>query len=329
MLNDTEQARQPEAPRSRNISQMLSSFSIVFVLLVLIALFSVISPGFFSTRNMYHLLQQVTVVGIITVGQCFVIISKGIDLSQGSIIGMTCIMSAIVISEWNQPVFVGILVGLVLGALVGVLNGILIAYVKIPAFIATLGMLSVIRAVALLSTGGNNIYNLPPLVQQFAHAGIGGILPYIALIMIVIVVLAHILLTKTRFGRYCYAIGSNEQSAKFSGVQVQRNLFLVYLLSAVLSAVAGVLMMCRLNSGVALSGENYQMNSIAAVVIGGGSLFGGEGNILGALVGAFIMTLLSNGLQLIGVSTYWQELFVGVVLIIAVFVDNIRRRKMS
>jgi ribose/xylose/arabinose/galactoside ABC-type transport system permease subunit len=229
----------------------------------------------------------------------------------------------------GMPIWVGVLIGLAIGVLIGALNGTLIAFLNIPSFIATLGTSGIFKAAALLTTGGNNIYNLPDVIRDFGNSSIAEIVPVIAIIMIAITVLAHIVLTKTKFGRYTYAIGSNEQSAKLSGIKVKKNLFGIYVLCGTLSSIAGIIMLCRLNSGVALAGQDYQMNSISAVVIGGGSLFGGEGTIVGAIIGAAIMTVLSNGMQLLGVSTYVQELLVGVVLIAAVFIDNIRRKNLA
>ena len=316
-----------ELKRKEALRDRLNSLTVLFVLLLMLVVFSVIAPGFFSTRNLYYLLQQASVVGLLAVGETFVIVSKGIDLSVGTTVGLSCIMSALFITEFHMPLAIAICLAILLGALVGVINGILVAVLGIPAFIATLGTMYVFEAVALLSCGGNNIYSLPEAIKNFSNLNVFEILPSITVITIVLAVVAHILLSKTRFGRYTYAIGSNEEAARFSGVRVKTKLFIIYLMSGFLSGIAGILMLCRLNCGVALAGDGYEMNAIAAVVIGGGSLFGGEGSIPGALVGALIMTVLSNGLQLMGVSTYWQKLLIGIVLVCAVFIDNMRRKK--
>lgn len=315
------------AKKKEVLQEKLNSLTVLLVLVLMLLVFSVIAKGFFSIRNLYYLLQQVSVVGLLAVGQTFVVVSKGIDLSVGTTVGLTCIMSAILITEYRIPVIAAICLAILLGAAVGAINGILVAVLGIPAFIATLGTMYVFEAVALLSCGGNNIYNLPGSIKAFSNLNLLGIIPSITIITLIFAVIAHILLSKTRFGRYTYAIGSNEEAARFSGIKVKTKLFIIYLMSGVLSGIAGILMLCRLNCGVALAGEGYEMNAIAAVVIGGGSLFGGEGSIPGALVGALIMTVLSNGLQLMGVSTYWQKLLIGIVLVCAVFIDNVRRRK--
>ena len=308
---------------------LFSALGILFVLLFLCVLFAVKAPGFVSVRNLYYVLQQVSVVGILTIGQTYVIISKGIDLSQGAIIGFSSIMSAILIVNKGLPVWCAFVIIILAGALIGFINGILIAKLNVPAMIATLGTTNIVSAIALLSCNGSNIYSLPASIKAFASIKLWGFMPGITCIMFVMFIVAYIALMKTKFGRYTYAIGSNELSARFSGIRVTRHLISVYTISGIVSAVAGVIMVCRLNSGVATAGDGYEMNSIAAVFIGGGSLFGGEGSIIGSLVGALIMSVLSNGLQLMGISTYWQKLFVGVVLIGAVVIDNLRRKKMS
>lgn len=301
--------------------------TVLVILIALVIFFAIVSKGFFTTKNFYNIMQQIAVIGIITVAQTFVIITAGIDLSQGAIIGLTTIVSAGFMVDLNLPIWAGVLAGLCVGVLVGVVNGVLISYLRLPAFIATLGTMSVAEAVALLVKGGNDIYNLPKAISEFGRQGIGGFLPNIAIIMIVIAVLMHILLSKTSFGRYVYSVGSNMQAANFSGVKVKSVLFRVYVLAGFLCSVAGVIMMCRMNSGVAIAGKDYQMDSISAVVIGGGSLFGGEGSIAGAMIGAFIMSVLANGLQIMGVSSYWQQLITGIVLVVAVLMDTMRRKK--
>lgn len=302
-------------------------FTVFIIMVALIVFFAVSTQGFFTVKNLYNLLQQISIIGIITVAQTFVIITAGIDLSQGAIIGLTTIASAGFMVDLALPIWFAILVGILVGAVVGAINGALIAYLKLPAFITTLGTMSIVESAALLVKGGNDIYNLPSAISEFGRGGIANVIPNIAIIMIIIAIIMHIVLKKTSFGRYVYAVGSNMQSAKFSGVKVNKVLFFVYLIGGVLCSIAGIVMMCRMNGGVAIAGKDYQMNSISAVVIGGGSLFGGEGSIAGAMIGAFIMTILSNGLQIMGVSSYWQQLITGVVLVAAVLIDTFRRKK--
>lgn len=301
----------------------------LMILFSIVVIFSIIAPGFLSVRNFYNLLQQVTIIGIIVIGQTFVIISKGIDLSQGSLIGLACTMTAMLIVNFGFPIWISIISMLLIGMFIGMANGLLIAKLKIPAFVCTLGSLSVIKGAALLSNGGNNIYNLPPSIIKFGTSGILGIIPNVAIILIVIVIVFNTILSQTRFGRYTYAIGSNEEASKLSGIRVEKYQVYIYMISGLMSAIGGIIMLTRLNSGVALAGEGYELSSITAVVIGGGSLFGGRGTIYGSLIGALIMATLTNGLQLVGISSYWQEVFIGSVLIVAVLIDNINRNKIA
>ncbi|RKI83185.1 ABC transporter permease [bacterium 0.1xD8-71] len=300
---------------------------VFFILIALIIFFSVGAKGFFSAYNLKSLLQQTAVIGIITVAQTFVIITSGIDLSQGAIIGLTTLIASGMMVDLGLPIGVAVLAALLAAVLVGVVNGFFVAHVGLPAFITTLGTQYIIRSIALLAKGGNDIYNLPPEISNFGRGTIGGVFPNLAIIMIVIVVIMHLILKKFSFGRYVYACGSNVTAARFSGVKTKKAIFLVYVLAGFLCGIAGIVMMCRINAGIAVCGDGYEMNSICAVVIGGGSLFGGEGSISGALIGAFIMSVLSTGLQIMGFSTYWQQLITGIVLILAVMVDTIRRRR--
>lgn len=316
-----------------NGKSMLRSFfgnqvSVVFlILIVLFIFFSVVTQGFFSTNNFMSILQQTAVVGIITVAQTFVIITAGIDLSQGAIIGLVTIVTASLIVDFGLPIPVAIIISLVLATAIGAANGVLVSNIGLPAFIATLGTKYVVESAALLMKGGNDIYSLPEQISKFGRSSIGGVVSYLAIIMIVIAVIMHIILKKTSFGRYVYACGSNLLAAKFTGVKTKKVILLVYILGGFLCGVAGVVMMCRINAGIAVAGKGYEMNAICGVVIGGGSLSGGKGSIAGAMIGAFIMTILSSGLQIMGFSTYWQQLITGIVLIIAVMMDVMRRNK--
>ena len=301
--------------------------TVILILIALIVFFAFAAQGFFQFRNLYNILQQVAIIGVITVAQAYVIITGGIDLSQGAIIGLTTVVAGIGMVVLGLPIWICIIMGLSIGLGIGIANGILVARLGLPPFIVTLGTMTVFTAVALLLTGGSDVYNLPSEISEFGRSNIGGIIPIIALIMIVLAIVMHIILKKTPFGRYVYAVGSNIQSARFSGVKVRSVLFITYLLAGLICSLAGIIMLCRANAGVALAGQDYQMDSIAAVVIGGGSLFGGEGSIAGAIVGAFLITVLSNGVQMLGLSSYWQQFVTGVVLIIAVLIDTMRRRR--
>lgn len=301
--------------------------TIVGILAVLIIFFAVVAKGFVSRINIYNLFQQMTIIGIITVGQMFVITSGGIDLTQGVVIGLVTLMSARIIAVWNMPILVGILAAIAIGIFVGFINGYMVAYIKLPPFIVTLGMSTIIEAIALLSNNGSDIYGLPPQISRFAQLNIGGVMPVVTIFTVIIAVLGYILLKRTSYGRSIYAVGSSEDAARFSGIKVEKTLLFAYILDGFLLSIAGLIMLCKVNGGMAAAGKAYEMNAISAVVIGGGSLSGGEGTMGGSLLGAMIITVVANGLQIMGVSSYMQKLITGIILIGAVLMDTLKRRK--
>jgi ribose/xylose/arabinose/galactoside ABC-type transport system permease subunit len=225
----------------------------------------------------------------------------------------------------HHPIWLAVAAGLAIGALVGLLNGALINWANLPPFIATLATMSVAAGAALIITGGEPVFGIPAGFSNFGQNGLG-IFPYIAMVAILLAIVFHVILAYTRFGRFTYAIGSNKLSARLSGLNVRRHLIYVYVISGLMSAIGGLLMTAWVNTALPTAGANYELNSIAAVVIGGGSLFGGEGTMWGSMIGALLIATLSNGTQLLGVSTYWKEVLLGFVVILAVYVDNFRRR---
>lgn len=309
---------------SMKIKKYLNSSLVTIALLVLILVFTIANPNFFTVKNWFNILQAVSVVGMLAIGQIFVIITAGIDISQGSIIGLTGIVSALLMTH-GFPVWVAIVAGIAMGSLVGLLNGILVAKAGIQPFISTLGTMSLAGGAALIMTDGQPVYGIPGSVANFGSNGFY-IFPEIAITMIILAILAHFLLSKTKYGRYTYAVGSNILSAKLSGLNVKRQLIWAYMISGTTSGIGGIIMMSWINSALPTAGQNYELNSIAAVVIGGGSLFGGEGTIKGAMIGALLMAVLSNGSQLLGVSSYWQSVLLGLVVLAAVYIDRFRRR---
>lgn len=324
-VNANVQREEDQGRLLRSLRSVLNSSLVAVALIALVIYFSIASPYFFTSTNWYHILQDVAVVAILTVGQAYVIITAGIDLSQGSVIGLSGVVSALLMTS-DHPIWVAIIAGIAIGALVGLINGVLITFAKLPPFIATLATMSVAEGASLIVTGGEPVFNIPASFSNFGQLGIG-IFPYIALVAVVFAVVFHVILAYTRFGRFTYAIGSNKLSARLSGLNIPRQLISVYMISGIMSAIGGILMTAWVNTAMPTAGSNYELNSIAAVVIGGGSLFGGEGTILGSMIGALLMATLSNGTQLLGVSTYWQEVLLGLVVLLAVYVDNFRRRK--
>ena len=308
----------------------LQSVWILGVLVVIVAFFSIAAGDrFFSTSNFSLISQNVAVWAVLGVGMTFVIITSGIDLSIGSVLVFSSVVSAMVMQRiggegWGTAA-IGILAALVTGVLWGLINGVLVAKAKIPPLIVTLGTLSIALGLAQVITGGIDIRAVPEAMTDFnTYIKILGIpaLPFVAL---VVVILGGIVLHKTRFGRYTYAIGSNEESARRVGVHVSRHLIMVYALMGILAGLGAVLALAQFGTTTIAGQSLTNLNVIAAVVIGGTSIFGGEGSIFGTVVGLFIPAVLQAGFVIIGVQPFWQGVAVGIVLIAAVYVDQSRR----
>ena len=293
-------------------------------LVVLIIVLWILSPYFLKISNLLNIAQQTSINAIIAVGMTFVIISAGIDLSVGSILAFSGVVLAKSI-QIGVPLPLAILMGLSVGLLCGCVNGILISYGRLPPFISTLGMMSVARGAALLFTKGRPISGFSGGFRFLASGEILRI-PMPVIMMVLVYIIAHFVLTRTKLGRYTYAIGGNEEAAVLSGVNVKVCKTMVYGLCGMLSGLAAILLTARLNSAQPIAGIMYELDAIAATVIGGTSLSGGQGTILGTLIGAFIMGVLRNGLNLLGVSSFIQQIVIGSVIIIAVLVDMVLRR---
>jgi ribose transport system permease protein len=308
------------------LSKYLKKAAPFMSLLLLGGLLSLLSPYFLSMDNLFAIGLQMAVVAIMAIGQMMVIISAGIDLSVGSVMALAGIGTTLVLSM-GVGLFPAILVGLFIGLVCGAFSGSLIAYGHIPPFIATLGMMGIARGAALLITGGKPIFKLP---EHFSILGGGRIMEFIPLPVIftlILAVIGHFILTRFRFGRYIYAIGSNETAARLSGVSVPVNLIKIYALNGLLCGFAGIILASRLTTGQPTAGTGYELDVIAACVIGGASLSGGEGTILGAMIGALIMGMLRNGCNLLDISAFWQQIAIGAIIIIAVFSDQYRKHK--
>ena len=299
----------------------------LFGLVGLCLILWILSPYFLTLSNLLNIVEQSSVISIIAVGMTFVIIAAGIDLSVGSILAFSGVIMASLL-QMDLPLLVALSMGLVVGSLCGFLNGVLVSKGLLPPFIATLGMMSIARGAALLVTQGRPISGFSYSFRQLASGEILQI-PIPVIIMLVVYISAHFLLTKTRFGRQVYAIGGSEEVSILSGVNVKKVKALVYALSGGLSGLAAIILTARLNSAQPIAGIMYELDAIAATVIGGTSLMGGEGTILGTLVGALIMGVLRNGLNLLNVSSFIQQIVIGSVIILAVLVDMTLKRRNS
>ena len=303
-------------------------------LILLFIGFSIASPYFFKFDNIVGILLATAVNGILALGVTFVIITAGIDLSVGTVMTFSAVMTGVFITFWGWPVPLGILGGMLAGALAGFANGTLISRMKIPPFIATLGMLYVTKGLSLVISGLKPIYfNDAPTFRTVAMGSVlGSIIPGLEipnaiLILFGAAIIANLILTKTILGRYTFAIGSNEEATRLSGVNVAVWKTAVYSLCGLFSGLAGVMIASRLSSAQPALGAGYELDAIAAAVIGGTSLSGGEGTIVGTIIGAFIISTLTNGLRILAVPQEWQMVVTGGIVVIAVFLDILRRRQ--
>jgi ribose transport system permease protein len=296
------------------------------ILLAMWLILSRLSPYFFTVDNLFEITIQAAVIALIAVGQTFVILSAGIDLSVGAVLAATTVVASMAMDR-GYGLTAGIVSGLLCGAAFGAANGIAIGKLGIPPFIATLGMMGIARGFALIVTQGIPIFNLAPGFEVLGQGRVAGLIPVPTLTTLGLYLIGYVILSRTRLGRYTYSIGSNLQATVFSGVNVSRYLILIYTVSGLTTAVAGLTEASRIGSGQPAGGTGYELDSIAAVVIGGTSLFGGEGNLFASLVGALIIATLRNGLNVLGVYAFWQQVATGTILIAAVYLDRWRRRR--
>ena len=310
-----------------------------FALIVIIVVFSILSPNYFSVANFLTMANHVAIYGLLSIGMLLVILNGGIDLSVGSVLALCgvvagALMQGVTLAAFGvilyPPVWAVVVITCALGAFVGAINGVLIAYLKVPAFVATLGTLYVARGVALLMTNGltyNNLGGRPELGNTgFDWLGfnrIGGV-PIGVIVLAVVAILCHLMLTRTAFGRWLYASGGNERAAELSGVPTKRVKITVYVLSGICAAIAGLVLSSQLTSAGPTAGTTYELTAIAAVVIGGAALTGGRGTVGGTMLGAFVIGFLSDGLVIVGVSSYWQTVFTGAVIVLAVLLNSIQ-----
>ena len=305
-------------------------FGIWLALLIEVLLLTVLTSSFGGEKffestflnwsNISQVIRALSFIAIMAVGQALVLITAGVDLSVGSVLGLSGVITAVLLNHGSN-IFVGILAGVTAGIVCGALNGLLITRAQLPPFIATLAMMSVARGLAFGLTGGETIRNLPADFLTIGQGAVFGV-PVPILVMVLIAVIARYLLKSTTWGRYVYAIGGNEEAAHFSGVNVKKVKLIVYLLSGLTAGIAGVLFTSRFGVGQSTAGLGYELDVVAAAVIGGVSLSGGRGTILGAIIGSLLMGILRNGLVLLNVSEYWQEVAIGLVIIMAVIIDR-------
>ena len=305
-------------------------------LVVLMVFFSFASPQFLQADNLVGILQSTAVNGVLAIACTFVIITSGIDLSVGTLMTFCAVMTGVVLTYMGMPLWLGICAAIFFGALSGFVSGLLIAKLKIPPFIATLGMMMLLKGLSLVISGTKPIYfnDTPGFTAISQDSLIGDIVPALpipnaVLILFLVAVAASIVLNRTLLGRYTFALGSNEEAVRLSGVNTDFWKIVVYTVSGGVCGIAGLLIASRLNSAQPALGQGYELDAIAAVVIGGTSLSGGTGTIVGTIIGAFIMSVLTNGLRILSVAQEWQTVVTGVIIILAVYADILRRRSGS
>nr|WP_257881505.1 ribose ABC transporter permease [Streptococcus pneumoniae] len=303
----------------------MSELTTVIALIILMAVITIINSNFLTANNLLNLLLQVTSNALIAFGMTFVILTGGIDLSVGSILALSSALTAGLLGS-GMPVTLAILISLILGCILGMMNGLLISYGKLAPFIVTLATMTIFRGATLVYTNGNPITKGLSDTFLFQFLGQGYIvgIPFPVIIMFIVFIVLYVLLHKTAFGKSVYAIGGNEKAAYISGVKLNKVKIIIYSISGIMASISGLIITSRLSSAQPTAGASYEMDAIAAVVLGGTSLSGGKGRILGTLIGALIIGVLNNGLNIIGVSAFWQQVVKGVVILIAVLIDRFK-----
>lgn len=340
-MEDKNQIKKKVGTMNKDYKELAKSifqkYAIMIIFLVMVIALSILSPAFLQTRNLLNVVRQISVIGLVAIGVTMVIITGGTDLSSGSVIAVAAVVAASLAQrpDWaaakypaltGLPVIVPIIAGLIVGAIAGLINGVVVAKTKIPPFIATLGMMTAARGLALLYADGRPISSL---IDSYNFIGQGEVLgiPFPIIVFLTMAIITHILLNNTKFGRHVYAVGGNKQAALVSGINVSKYLILVYTYAGFLAGMAGIVLSARISSGQPGLGVGYELDAIAAAVIGGTSFSeGGVGTIPGTIAGALIIGVLNNGLDLLNVSAYWQQIIKGIIIVGAVILDERKNR---
>jgi ribose/xylose/arabinose/galactoside ABC-type transport system permease subunit len=337
MASDVARVESLEERRSAfSVVDLLGRLAPLLFLLILVGVLSVLEPGFRTERNMFNVMRQVSIIGILAVGMTFVILTAGIDLSVGSLLAFCGMVCAVVargsrsLLEGNDPggirVLWAALAAMAVGLALGLFQGTLIGYLKIPAFVVTLGGLGAWRGATLLLSDGQPISGFSDDFKWWGQGEVGSV-PVPVIVFILFVAVAFAILRYSQYGRWIYALGGNQEAARLSGLNTTLLTISVYGIMGFCAGVAGFLLTSRLNSAEQVAGQGYELQAIAAVVIGGTSLFGGEGGVLGTFIGAMLIGVLNNGLVILNVSPYWQPIVVGAVVVLSVFIDQFAKRR--
>lgn len=299
-----------------------SQWGIFIGFVIIMIVFSISSGYFFTLDNFLNIAKQASINAVIAFGMTIVLISGGIDLSVGSIVALSAVVMATMMKRGIPPAF-GIIIGIAIGIAAGFVNGVLIAKIKLAPFIVTLGSVSYLRGLALVYTKGMPVYGLPPSIRWFGNGSLW-IIPTPVVVAVVVAIISNFLLKRTHFGEYATAIGGNEEAARLSGVNIVKYKILVYIFSGICSVIGAIILMARINAAEPIAGNGFELDAIAAAVMGGTSLSGGVGSIIGTVIGALIIAALRNGLNLLNVDPNWQQVAIGVVITLAVIIDKAR-----
>jgi ribose transport system permease protein len=317
-------AEVPAAPGQKKVNlEWVRSVSVLAGVALLFIVFSVLTSSFYQPANLLDILLQSSINTMVAVGMTLVVMTRGIDLSVGSVVGLSSMIAA---SLLPQNLLLGMAAGMIVGLICGLVNGILIAKLKLPDFIVTLGMLSIYRGAALIYTDGKPIYGIDPTFRAIFASDLAGI-PTPVLLALAIAFLAFLLVRYTALGEQIIAVGGNEEAGRLSGINIDRVKICVYAISGLLASLAGFVLIGRIGAAEPIGGTGFELQAIGAAVIGGASLFGGEGNPLGSLIGALTLGAMQNGLTLMNVPSFWQLVATGVVVILAVFADQATRKR--
>jgi ribose transport system permease protein len=319
--------RIPGVLRER-FSDAISQLAAAGALIVVFVFLSFASPQFLTSNNLFNLAVQASVTTVIAVGMTLVIITAGIDLSVGSVAALAGVVGVMSMESLGLPSPLGIIVGVLIGCATGLVNGLLVSVANLNPFIATLGMLSVARGLVQVVSNAQAVFASDPSFRLFGQGAIGPV-PIPVITLVVVAIAGHIVLSRTRLGRYAYAIGSNREAARLSGIPIRRYLTIVYVISGALAGLGGMIAASRVFSGQPNYGIGLELDVIATVVIGGASLFGGQGTIVGTLIGAFLIALIRNGSVLLDINLFYQQIIIGVIIWLAVYWDQFRRKRIA
>lgn len=304
-------------------------YGVVIGFILLCVVISFATPAFATQKNILNLLRQSSIIGIIATGMTFVIISGSFDISVGAVAALSGAVTMKLITMGNGvPVAIAVLAALGIGAVVGLINGIAVAKINVPSLIATMAMVSVVKGSMLMFTGGYPITRTIPVLDTIGNGYVAGI-PIPVIIFAAAVAIAFIILTKTRFGRYVYSVGGNEEASKLNGINVDSYKIKVFVINAVLAALAGIVLVGRMGTASPAAGDGYDMDAIASVVIGGTSVAGGSGSVLKTVIGVLLMSVINNSFNLLGVDMYFQYIFKGLIILIAVGADSFSKKRLA